>query len=320
MSSPRSILINVELSAQQIARVREAAPGAQVVSRDELREQPRWWGEGEALITHLFSPERLANAGKLRWIQTAGAGVDWLLTPELRARRDITVTNASGVHADPIAEHCIMLMLALTRELPLVLAQQREGRWDSDKLRELPTLAGRTLGILGVGAIGQRLAQLGAAFGMNVIGLRRSAEPVAFVQKMLGPEQLPELLREAHYVVNVLPATAQTRGLIGAEQLAQMRRDAVILNVGRGNTIDTDALVSALREQRIAGAALDVTDPEPLPPEHALWKLPNVIITPHYSGGRAGYLDAVLDVFVDNISRYREQRPLRNVVDIDAGY
>jgi phosphoglycerate dehydrogenase-like enzyme len=213
-----------------------------------------------------------------------------------------------------------MLMLALTRELPTVFTQQREARWDSAAFRELPTLAGRTLGILGVGAIGKRVAQLGAAFGMRVIGLRRGAAPVPFVDKMLGPEQLPELLSQAHYVVNVLPSTAQTHGLIGAAQLATMRRDAVIINVGRGKTIDTDALVNALREGRIAGAGLDVTEPEPLPAEHPLWKLPNVIITPHYSGGRAGYVDAVLDVFVDNVSRYREQRALRNVVDLHAGY
>jgi phosphoglycerate dehydrogenase-like enzyme len=137
---------------------------------------------------------------------------------------------------------------------------------------------------------------------------------------MYGPGQLEQLLREAQYIFNALPLTAATRGLIGPNEFALMRRDAVLINIGRGPTFQTDALVHALQTQRIAGAGLDVTDPEPLPAQHALWQLENVIITPHYSGGRPGYMEHVTQLFLENLQRYSSDRALTNVVDVSAGY
>jgi len=318
---PSSILINADFPAPLVARIRQAAPEARVLSRSELAGQPAAWQSAEILLTHQVPKERLAEATQLRWIQTLGAGVDWLLSSEFSAPAGLTITNASGVHPEQIAEHSFLLMLALTRRLPLVLAQQRERRWDAAPFRQtITTLAGSTLGILGVGAIGLRIAQLGAAFGMRVLGLRRGAEPAPHVDRMYGPDELPALLREAQYIVNALPLTAATRGLIGPAELALLRRDAVLINIGRGPTIQTDALLQALRDGRIAGAGLDVTDPEPLPPEHALWSLPNVIITPHYSGGRPDYMERVAQLFLDNLARYKRGQPLQNVVDITRGY
>lgn len=321
MPEPSTILISIDFPEHLIAQVRRAAPGARVLSRGELAQQPSAWREAEVLLAHRVSPERLAEATRLRWIQTLGAGVDQLLGHELLAREQLTITNASGVHPEPIAEHTFLLMLALTRDLPRVLSQQRERRWDAAPFRAgVPLLAGSSLGILGVGAIGLRIAQLAAAFGMRVYGLRRSGEPAPHVERMYRPSELHALLRESQYLVNVLPLTAETRGMLGPQEFAQLRPGSVLINVGRGPTVQTESLLSALDSGQLAGAGLDVTDPEPLPPEHPLWLRPNVIITPHYSGGRPGYLDHVTQLFVANLERYRKGEPLENVVDVAAGY
>ncbi|HKP61968.1 MAG TPA: D-2-hydroxyacid dehydrogenase [Polyangiales bacterium] len=321
MPNPQVVAINAPLSDALLSRIAHEAEPARVLRPEQLKQDRTLLRQAEVLFTHAINPERLREAGQLRWIQTAGAGVEWLLTPEIVARQALTITNASGVHADQIAEHVFALLLALIRRLPLALAQQREQRWDSAPfVRDVPLLAGSTLGILGVGAIGERVAELGAAFHMRVLGLRRASTPVPHVERMYPPESLHELLRESDYVVNALPLTAATRKLISAAELQSMRSNAVLINIGRGGTQDTDALVAALSEGRIAGAGLDVTDPEPLPPEHPLWHSDRVIITPHFSGGRPGYFEHVTDIFLDNLRRYRAGETLRNVVDRAAGY
>jgi D-2-hydroxyacid dehydrogenase (NADP+) len=319
MSRPKSILLTVDLPAPLLAQIQAAAPGARLVTRSEAKAEPALWHSAEVLFTQRFRLERLREAHDLRWIQTLGAGVEWLVGEPLPA--SLIVTNASGVHPEPIAEHIFGLILALTRRLPEVLALQHERRWDSEPfLTGVPTLAGSTLGILGVGAIGQHVAQLGAAFGMRVIGLRRGAVAAPHVEHMYGPNELTALLAESHYVVNALPLTAATRGLLGPAQFAAMRSDAIFVNIGRGGTVQTDALVSALRDKRIRGAGLDVTDPEPLPSEHPLWSLPNIIITPHFSGGRPDYVERAVAIFSDNLGRYAAGETLHNLVDPQAGY
>jgi len=321
MPIPSTILVNAEFPEPLIDRIRQAAPEARVWSQAELHRAPEAWRSAEVLLTHLVPKERLAEADALRWIQTLGAGVDWLLTPQVVARRELTITNASGIHSDQIAEHSFMLMLAITRRLPSALDLQRTSSWDAAPFRQsVPTLAGKTLGILGVGAIGERIAQLAAAFRMRVIGLRRSGEPAPHVDQMYKPAELPALLAQSQYLLNALPLTAQTRGLVGARELAQLPRGAVLVNIGRGPTFQSDAVVEALKTGQLGGAGLDVTDPEPLPAEHPLWRSNNVIITPHYSGGRPGYLEHVTQIFLDNLARYRRGEALRNVVDVSAGY
>jgi phosphoglycerate dehydrogenase-like enzyme len=320
MPAPITILVRAPIGAGQLERIAQAAPDARVVTADEAKTNPTLWSEADVVFTHHLKPERLHEAKKLRWIQTMGAGVEWLLAPEVIARKELTITNASGVHAEPIAEHVFGLILALARRLPTVLALQRESHWEPAKFQSVPTLAGATLGILGLGAIGRHIAAIGAAFHMRVIGMRRGTTPVSNVERLYSPEQLPELLGEAHYVINALPLTPTTRRLIGPEQFAAMRGDAIFINIGRGGTVQTDALVTALREKRIGGAGLDVTDPEPLPSDHPLWSLDNVLITPHYSGGRPGYAARVTDIFLRNLAKYRAGEPLENVVDAHAGY
>jgi len=319
MPTPRVIAIHAPVSRELMQAIEREAAGATVLGRAELKREPERLREVEVLFTHHLKPERLREAEQLRWVQTLGAGVEWLLGPEVVAR-GLTITNASGVHAEPIAEHVFGLILALGRRLPQVLAQQRDRRWDNAPFLQLPTLAGSTLAILGVGAIGRHIAAIGAAFGMHVIGTRRGAEPVPHVERVYPPAQLREVLERAHYVVNALPLTAATDGVLGAAELAVMRRDAILINIGRGGTVRTDDLVAALREGRIGGAGLDVTDPEPLPADHPLWTLDNVIVTPHYSGGRPDYVERVTAIFLENLRRYRAGEPLTNVVDLAAGY
>lgn len=221
----------------------------------------------------------------------------------------------------PIAEHVLGFLLQFTRNLHLAAARQREARWDSLPYREtLRTLRGKTLGILGLGAIGVRVAEIATAFGARVIGLKRQPSPVRGVEQVFGPEELPAFLAQSELLVNILPLTAATRGLLGARELSALPRGAFLVNVGRGATVDTDALLAALRSGQLAGAGLDVTEPEPLPAEHPLWAQPNVILTPHYAGAQPDYFRHLGELFLENLGRYVAGEPLLNVVDKTAGY
>jgi D-2-hydroxyacid dehydrogenase (NADP+) len=320
-SERRVIALNSEVAPAVVERVRALAPEHQVIEAAELRKDGGYGlRQAEVLLTHSFPQEALQGNTLLRWIQTPGAGIEWLLTPAIRARRELVITNSSGIHAQPITEHTFGLMLMFARKLHSVRSRQSEGAWIQPNAATLGTLEGRTLGILGVGAIGVRMAEVGRAFGMRVVGLRRGGEAVAAIERMYKPAQLHALLRESDYVVNALPLTDATRGLLGDAEFAAMKRSAFLVNIGRGATIERAALLRALQEQRIAGVGLDVTDPEPLPSDDPLWRHENAIITPHYSGSRADYMARVSDIFLDNLERYLAGRPLVNVVDKDAGY
>ncbi len=314
-------LINTDVPASVLTRIRDISPRLTVVSAVELAERPEWLAEAEVLYTHHIAADRIASAQNLKWVQTLGAGVEWLLTPEVRRREDLVVTNASGIHAQPIAEHVFGFVLMFARQLHRAVRQQAAHSWDSSALRnDVTTLAGATLGIVGLGAIGRRIAEIASAFGMRVIAFKRTPGDASGVERVFGPAHLTGFLKEAEYVVNTLPLTAQTRGLFGPTQFAAMRSDAIFINIGRGGTVQTDALVDALKSGSIAGAALDVSDPEPLPAEHPLWGLENVVLTPHYSGAHPGYVQRASAIFVENLVSYLGGKPLTNVVDKHAGY
>ncbi|MET0413811.1 MAG: D-2-hydroxyacid dehydrogenase [Polyangiaceae bacterium] len=322
MPSLIPVALGVDLPAPIIESAQRVSPRLKLWTSSELERNPSVYRDAEvALIAGWAGGDVLKDAKSLRWLQTVGAGVDRLLTPELVARSELLITNASGIHAQPIAEHVFGFLLAFTRNLHLAIADQPAARWNSLPYREtLRTLRGKTLGILGLGAIGERVAEIAAPFGLRVIGLKRSATPVRGVAEVYGPDQLHEFLAQSELLVNILPLTPTTRGWIGAPELARLPQGAFFVNVGRGATVDTDALVAALRSGHLAGAGLDVTEPEPLPSEHPLWKLPNVIITPHYSGGQPDYYQHLGELFTDNLRRYVAGEPLRNVVDKHAGY
>lgn len=320
-ASPLTVLVNTELPGSVNSRIRDISPGITLVTQQEFAQRPAWLGESDVLFTHQISAERVAGAPRLKWVQTIGAGIEWLLTPEVRAREDLRVTNTSGIHGQAIAEHVLGFIAMWSRQLHRAVRQQSEARWDAAPLREhLGSLAGATLGIVGYGAIGQRIAEIAVAFGMRVIALKRTPGAIPAVDRVFGPGQLAAFLKDAEYVVNALPLTETTRGFFGAKEIAAMRSDAVLINIGRGATVDTDALVDALRSGRIAGAALDVTDPEPLPAEHPLWSLENVILTPHCAGAHPGYTQRASAIFLENLARFVAGNPLVNQVDKHAGY
>src|SRR5450755_1480246 len=320
-SEPLVVLVNVDAPASVLTRLRDIAPRITVVTRSEFAEHPAWLTEADVLYTQQIPADAVAAASKLKWVQTFGAGVEWLLSPEVRRREDLVITNASGIHAQPIAEHVFGFVLMFARQLHRAARQQTASQWNSVELRDkVTTLSGATLGIVGLGAIGLRIAQIAQAFGMRVTALRRTPTPAPGVERVFGPGQLVPFLKEAEYVINTLPLTDQTRGLFGAAEFAAMRSDAIFVNIGRGATVQTDALLHALKSGSIAGAALDVVDPEPLPSDHPLWGLDNVILTPHYSGAHPGYVQRASAIFLENLVAYLAGDPLVNVVDKHAGY
>ena len=319
--SPLTVLLNVELPGSVLTRVRDISPRINVITEHEFRARPAYLDEADVLYTQRIAPEQVAAAQRLRWVQTFGAGVEWLLTPNLRQREDLVVTNSSGIHAQPIAEHVFGLVLMFARQLHRAVRQQAERKWDAGALHPgVTSLSGATLGIVGLGAIGRRIAVIAGAFGMRVIALKRTTASSPGVERVFGPGQAVPFLKEAEYVVNTLPLTPQTRGYFGPQQFAAMRSDAVFINIGRGATVQTDALLHALNSGSIAGAALDVTDPEPLPADHPLWAMDNVILTPHYAGAHPGYVQRASAIFLENLARFVVGGELTNVVDKHAGY
>lgn len=258
-------------------------------------------GRSRAFFAALF------GAPRLRWLHTFSAGVDH---PVFRGLLDrgVRLTTSSGAAAVPIAHTVLLYLLALSRDLPAWLDAQRRRAWEPHTVRDL---AGRTLGVLGLGPIGLAVARLGQAFGMRVVGMRRTVhgdEPCETWPLV----RLDELLSITDDLVLALPLTAETRGILDAAAIARLRAGACVVNVGRGELIDEAALVMALRAGRLAGAALDVFETEPLPPESPLWTLPNVIVTPHSSGHTPGNDLRAAAAFLDNLGRWGRGEPLQN--------
>lgn len=263
--------------------------------------------------------ELLPQAQALRWIQNQGAGVERLLTPEI-VDSDIVVTNAQGQHAPQISEHVLTMMLCFARDFRKILQAQRDHVWRHPNFDPF-CLDGQTLGVVGAGGIGGALAEKAHHLGMRVIGLRRRPkERPTYLDALVGPEGLHELLRQADHVAICCPLTPETDGLIGETELRLMKRSAYIYNIGRGRIIQAAPLLTALKDGWIAGAGLDVTDPEPLPPDAEMWDLPNVIVTQHTSGTAPHNDDRFFDLLERNLERFLNGEKLLNVVDKEAGY
>jgi phosphoglycerate dehydrogenase-like enzyme len=301
----------------QAAAIEAVDPRVRLV---RVSDRAHWLEEApEAEVIVGFRPlrEGATRARHLRWVHSMGAGVENLCRDV--AGTDIIVTN-SHVHGDVIAEHVMAMALAHARRLPVVLARQAEGRWARDGAIGT-VLRGRTMGIVGLGTIGTELARRAAAFGMRVWGVRRSgAPPSAGVDRVVARDRLDEVLRVADYLALTLPLTPETRGLIGARELALLPRGAFVVNVGRGGLVDEAALAEAIGAGRLGGAGLDVFEQEPLPPSSPLWRLPGVIITPHVGGSFPGFLDRAVPFFCENLKRYLTGEPLLNRVDVTRGY
>ncbi|MHC5769136.1 MAG: D-2-hydroxyacid dehydrogenase [Nostoc sp.] len=259
----------------------------------------------------------LTAAPALRWQQSPSAGVNHILTPTF-LQKDIILTNGAGVHAIPISEFVLAFMLYHAKNLRKLQTLQNEHTWVRGVFLE--ELADATLLILGTGNIGQAIASRAKAFGVTVWGSRRHPEPLPNFDKVVGADEWRSLLPAADYVVIATPLTPETKGLIDEAALRSMRQSAYLINIARGAIVDEAALLTALREGWIAGAGLDTVANEPLPPESPLWSLPNAFITPHCSALSPRLRERIAQLFIDNLQRYQNGQPLRNVVDKQAGY
>jgi phosphoglycerate dehydrogenase-like enzyme len=253
---------------------------------------------------------------RLRWAQAMTAGVEgWLALPDLPA--GLTLTCARGTHRESMPENIIGALFYAAKPYAAAVENQKHHKWV--QLVAQP-LTGKTLGILGLGAIGREVARIAAALGMRVIGTRRRPEPVPHVAEVLPAERTPEVLARSDFVLLLLPATPETEGFIDEARLGMMKPDAWLLNFGRGHTIDDDDLVAAVKARRIAGAVLDVFRQEPLPAEHPFWSTEGIIVLPHIGGPHPQRDRFVARLFVDNLRRFLDGEPLAEVVDREAGY
>ena len=313
------IAVSSQVAAQYGERIREAAPDIEIVSP---APDGGWTGDVEAAEAIYFSEDfwtsgasrtilpQLFTLPRLRWFHSFSAGVDH---PAFRAliERGVLLTNSAGTTSEPIAQYVIGMMLRVAKRMDAWAEAQRERNWESLATEEL---TGKTVGIVGVGNIGGEVARLAKAFRMQVIGCRRRQRRVRYVDELVPPDRLGELLARSHYVVLALPLTSDTEGLFGEEELRAMRDDAWLINISRGQVVNEPMLLRALKERWIAGACLDVFQEEPLPEESELWSLPNVIVTPHNSGRSPLNLERGTELFLENLRRFAAGRPLRNRV------
>ena len=335
------VLIASPLESELVARITAVDARLDVTYRADLLGSPRYpadhtppvqrspeqeseWSALLASAEVMFDVDRPnARAGlplrapKLRWVQASSSGVgEWIRRLGL-LDAPVQVTNAAGVHAAPLAEFVLFAMLYFAKRMPLVQSDRAARRWE----RFAGSLVrGRTLGIIGLGRVGREIARAAAAVGVRVVGLRRSGVALPEVTHTYGPDGLHALLSESDYVVLIAPYTPETDSLLDAAAIASMKPGAVLINIARGSLVDEGALVAALTEGRLAGAALDVFRHEPLPADSPFWALPNVLITPHSMSTAIGENELLVDLFCDNLRRYLDGQPLRNVVDKQRGY
>lgn len=287
--------------------------------RDTLR---RLLPEADVAFTPFVDRDVFASASRLRWVQSPAVGVGSLMFPELLAS-PVVITSARGIRARSIAEHVLGVTIALARAMPAALRAQAAHRWAQEELEtEARTLQGQRMGIVGLGAIGLELVKIAAPFGFRISAIRRRVgePPPDGVEAVWTPDRLPDLLSQSDVVVLAAPHTPETKRLIGRAQLDRMKRGALLVNIARGKLVDDEAVIDALRDGRLGGAALDVFSQEPLDPSSPYWDLPNVIITPHTSGAMKDYWTPLVALFSDNLRRFEKGEPLLNVVDKVVGY
>lgn len=345
------VLIASPLEAELAARIQAADPRAEVLFEPDLLPPARYPGdhrgdpsfardaEGEARWRALLdraevlfgvpedSTEGLAEVvnglPRLRWVHATSAGAgeqvrEAGLSPE--ALKRVVITTSSGVHAVPLAEFAILGLLAVAKELPRLIEDQRARAWPEVR-RPVRELSGQTLFLLGLGEIGREVARLGKALGMRTVGFRRTeGPPPEWVDEVHGPQRLAELAGQADAMVVSLPMTEQTAGLVDRASIERLPASCIFVNIGRGGVVDEPALIDALRDRRIAGAVLDVFATEPLPADSPLWTLPNVLVTPHAAALSARENERIAELFADNLRRYLDGRPLRNVVEPGVYY
>lgn len=333
-----NVLVTMPFAAPLLEKLANVSPRLNIIQHEArtAEDLPPTIKEVDVLYTFqaLPLPEQ---APRLRWVQLHYAGVDHLLEHPLFAKEDVLFTSTSGIHTIVIAEYVLALILAFAHHLPKMFADKASATWPQDRWARYVSreLRGATLGIVGYGSIGREVARLAQAFGMRVLAVKRdlrnledegyclpgTGDPHAEIPERIYPiEALHSFLRECDYVVLSLPLTAETHHLINAAALAAMKPTAILINVARGGLVDEKALITALEKGTIAGAGLDVYAVEPLPPDSPLWKMPNVILSPHVAGFTTHYDERATDLFAENLRRFLAEEPLLNLVDRSRGY
>lgn len=344
-TTPTTVLVATPLEEELVQRIRDQVPGVEVLHDKSLLPPPRYpsdhagergfrrdddaqrrfdrWVE-RAHVTLGVPTERpealhelIRRAPHLRWVQGTSAGMGQLVRAAGLSDADldrVTFTSSVGVHATQLAEWAMLGVLAFTKDLPRLQRDKAEHRWDHYPVREL---SGQRLLVVGLGHIGRAVAQYARALGMHVTGVRRTPHErdLDVVDRVASTAQLPDLVPAADAVVLALPATTETERVFTGDLIGALPRHAVLVNVGRGSTVDEAALVAALRHGRLAGAALDVFEKEPLPPHSPLWDLENVLLSPHTAALSDKENERIVELFCDNLRRLRDRQPLRNVVD-----
>ena len=317
MNDERQILITVQFSQEQLDELDSLATDFKVVSRplsqgQELPEEE--WASVEILYTIRVLPQP-EQAPKMRWIQFHLAGIEEHLDQPILRQVSVQATSLSGANAPQVAEHALALMLALGHHLPEMVADQSRNQWATQRSqRYVPKeLLNSTVGIIGYGSVGQRLARLLQSFGVTVLASKRDLLKAQ-------SKALRSLLKECDYVVVTVPLTQETRGMLGAKQLSAMKPSAILVDVSRGGVVDQEALIHALEKGQFAAAGLDVFAEEPLPADSRLWDLPNVLISPHVAGLSPHYVERAFTLFKENLRRYVDGEELLNKIDLERGY
>ena len=310
--------------AEFAAAIRRRWPQMKVTHLPDYSHLDEALPGADILVGFSIRPNQFALARRLKWIHATAAGVAQLMFPELR-RAGIVLTNARGIHSIPMAEHILGTIIALARRFPDSLRYQMQSRWAQQELWDAPMpmreLKGQILLIVGFGSIGRELARRIQPLGMRVWGVTRSGTgDASLAERILPVTELASALSQADFVLLAAPETPESRRMIGEPELARMKPSAYLINVARGTIIDEPALIEALRRRAIAGAALDVTEKEPLPPESPLWKLDNVFITPHVSAVSEHLWERQAELLLENLERWFSGRELLNQVDLLRGY
>ncbi len=319
MTEPAHILLWTD-KPEAYLEAAEAAGLSGRVAIDTLarkdRPSPEQLARTEALMAVGAPAGVLSAMPKLRWIQSMTAGVEgWLAVPDLPT--GVTLTCARGTHKESMPENIVAGLLYVAKPYAVAAANQKRGKWVSTVAQPIN---GKTLGILGLGAIGQEVARIAGALGMRVIGTRRRPEPMEHVEAVLPPEKTDEVLAQSDFVLLLLPATPETDNIMNAERLAKMKPTAWLLNFGRGHLIKDDDLIAAVKGGTIAGAVLDVFRQEPLPEDHPFWGTEGILVLPHIGGPHPQRDRIVAKLFVENLRRFLDGEPLKEEVDRAAGY
>jgi len=339
MAAPIEVLITTNFNEKQIQRLREVSPRLKInhhpaKKAEEIPEEE--WAPVEVLYTGRTLPQAdLAPA--LRWVQFHFAGIETLVDSPVLSNPEMIVTTLSGAAAAQMAEHAVLMMLALGHFLLEHLANQAKAEWPRDRYERLAPyeLRGSTVGIVGYGSIGRQIARLLQPFGVTILAAKRDVRQPEdtgympegmgdpggdFFQRLYPIQALRSMLPVCDYIIVTVPLTDETKGLLGPKELAVCKPGAYLIDISRGGVIDPPVLVQALQEKHLGGAALDVFPEEPLPPGSPLWRIPNVIITPHISGSSRQYNERALALFIENLNRYLIGLPLYNRFDPEKGY